>query len=310
MAISTRPSWFAHPSLAIATASLVGLAAIALGPRLGAQAGSPRPTDRGMFVSVVDRDGRPVTGLTASDFLVREDGVEREVVSAHRATDPIDLALLVDTSQAGTSYLPDVRRALGRFVKRMAGPNHVAIVGFGERPIFYANYTRDLTLLQQGIDRLFPISGSGSYLLEAVDETCAGLAKRDSERAVIVAITAGGPEFSERDYEAFVSTLRQSGATFDALVFSLESPNLADFGQRNREQFLDAATGATGGQRILLLSSMAVDGALDRLGDELAGQYRVTYGRPDRLIPPRKIEVSVRREGLTARGTPILARAR
>ena len=50
---------------------------------------------------------------------------------------------------------------------------------------------------------------------------------------------------------------------------------------------------------------MALSGALTRLADELTNQYRITYGRPDTLIPPEKIEVSVRRPGLTVRGTPI-----
>jgi hypothetical protein len=74
--------------------------------------------------------------------------------------------------------------------------------------------------------------------------------------------------------------------------------------------FVDAATSATGGSRVLMVTSMAIDGALSRLADELANQYRVTYGRPERLIPPQKIEVGVRQPGLTARGTPLLVRTR
>ena len=59
----------------------------------------------------------------------------------------------------------------------------------------------------------------------------------------IVAITAGGPEFSERNYEEFVPILRERGATFDAMSFDVGPPNLTDNGQRNRELFIDAATG-------------------------------------------------------------------
>jgi hypothetical protein len=203
-----------------------------------------------------------------------------------------------------------MRRALQAFVKRMAGKNPMAITVFGERPSVITDYTLDVPALERGIDRIFSTSGSGSYLLQGVEEIYTSLAKRDFDRAVILAITAGGPEFSDRNYEEFVSKLRDSGATFDAMVFTLEPPNLADFGQRNREMFLDAATRATGGDRFSLLSSMALDGALARLADELTSQYRITYGRPESLIPPEKIEVSVRRPGLTARGTPIAVRQR
>jgi VWFA-related protein len=282
----------------------------AAAPRLAAQARTPRATDRVMFVSVLGKDGAPVTTLSAADFTIREDGVRREVLGVEKATEPIWLSLLVDTSQAATPYIPDIRRALGPFVKRMAERNRVAIAGFGQRPTVFTDFTRDPALLQKAVDRVFPVAGSGSYLLQAVEETCAGLDKHDFERAVVVAITAGGAEFSDEDYAQPLAVLRKSGAAFDALVFNLEPPNVSDFGQRNRELFLDAATGATGGSRVLLVTSMALDGALSRLADELANQYRVTYGRPDRMIPPRKIEVSVQQAGLTARGTPLLVRTR
>jgi Ca-activated chloride channel family protein len=294
----------------VALASLLSSAAIATDPHQPEQARTSRSTDRGMFVSVLNKDGAPVTGLTPAEFVVREDGVAREVFRAERATEPITLTVLVDTSQAARPYIADMRRALQAFVKRMAGKNPMAITVFGERPSVITDYTLDVPALEKGIDRVFSTSGSGSYLLQGVEEICTSLTKRDFDRAVILAITAGGPEFSDRNYEEFVSKLRDSGATFDAMVFTLEPPNLADFGQRNREMFLDAATRATGGDRFSLLSSMALDGALARLADELTSQYRITYGRPESLIPPEKIEVSVRRPGLTARGTSIAVRQR
>jgi hypothetical protein len=52
-----------------------------------------------------------------------------------------------------------------------------------------------------------------------------------------------------------------------------------------------------------LLTPMAVQSSLERLGRELSSQYKVVYGRPESLIPPEKIEVSARRPGLTMRGT-------
>jgi VWFA-related protein len=301
----SRSTWTARARIALALVSLGGLAVAAAGPGQSGQARTARPTDRGMFVSVLDKDGAPVTGLTAADFVVREDRVAREVLRAERATDPITLSLVIDNSQAAAPHIPDIRQALKAFVKRLAGRNPMALTVFGERPSIFTDYTLDAASIEKGIERLFPVTGSGSYLLQAVDDVAKGLAKRDFERAVILAITAGGPEFTDRNYDEFIPRLRDSGATFYAMVIAPTPPNLSDYGQRNREMFVDAATRATGGNRFTLLSSLALASALDRLADELTSQYRITYGRPDTLIPPERIEVSVKRPGLTARGTPI-----
>ena len=47
-----------------------------------------------------------------------------------------------------------------------------------------------------------------------------------------------------------------------------------------------------------------------KLADELLNQYVVTYGRPESLIPPEKLEVRVKKPGLTARSRTRLAPAR
>jgi hypothetical protein len=38
-----------------------------------------------------------------------------------------------------------------------------------------------------------------------------------------------------------------------------------------------------------------------QLADELLNQYVVTYSRPEQLIPPEKLDVSVAKPGLTVR---------
>ena len=65
-----------------------------------------------MYVSVLDKAGAPVPDLGPADFIVREDNVAREVLRVAPATDPMQIAILVDNSQAAAQLHP--RLSAGR----------------------------------------------------------------------------------------------------------------------------------------------------------------------------------------------------
>jgi hypothetical protein len=50
---------------------------------------------------------------------------------------------------------------------------------------------------------------------------------------------------------------------------------------------------------------MALGAKLTQLANELTHQYRVTYARPQSLIPPERVTVAAAKPGLTARGTVV-----
>lgn len=280
-------------------AALLGLATL---PVHG-QGGGAR--ERSIFVTVTDQDGAPVTGLSPSEFVVREDGRRREVLGAFQATEPVTVALMVDNSAAAEPYVADMRSALKAFVERIGGKYPTALTTVAERPRIRVEYTLDKQALLEGVQRIFAVPGSAAYFVEGLLELSRGLAARDFERAAIVAITAEGPEYSERHYTQALPQLRESGAMFEAFVLSSRGgPDLREEGSRSRSVLLDRGTRETGGDRIELLTSMGLERALANLAARLEAQHKVTYARPESLIPPEKIEVAVTRPGLTARGTP------
>ena len=258
-----------------------------------------------VYASVLDANGRPVPGLTASDFKVREDNVSREVLSVKPATERLSVALLLDDSQAATGATQMIRDGARDFIKALAGKAEIALITFGDRPTIVQDYTTDEKRLLDAVGRFFPRSGAGAYFDDAVYEVSRGFQKRDAPRPVIAALLVEDQhEFSTRFYEQVLDELAKSGATLD--VLALGQPSGAQTDElRNRNQVLSLGTDRTGGRRDQLLAPTAVPGAMKQLADELANQYVVTYARPETLIPPEKVAVTVSRPGLTVRARTV-----
>jgi len=260
------------------------------------------PRERTMFVSAVDQKGEPVEGLGPNDFIVREDGAAREVLRVSRATEPIDIAILVDDSGASEGVMPRVREGLTAFINRMSKGNQIAIIAMADRPTILSDYSSNTTRLLDAVGLLWPRSRSGSTFMDSLYEVARGLERRETPRAVIVPVMTDGGDFVNRHYEQVMPEVKKAGAAIHAVtVGNFMSSDTDEL--RNRGRVLAEGTKDTGGQRVNLLTPMAVQSSLERLARELSSQYKVVYGRPESLIPPEKIEVSARRPGLTMRGT-------
>ena len=258
-----------------------------------------KPTE--IYVSVVDSKGDPVTGLAAADFKVREDNTAREVLSAAQATEPLTVAFLVDDSQATQRGTQMIREAVDTFITALQGHADISLSTFGERPTLLVDYTNDTTKLKNAAKRIFPRQGSGAYLTEAIREVSRGFQKREAKRPVIVVLAIDDePEFSNLHYEQVLDELAKGRAALHVVALGGPNASLSDE-MRNRNQVIALGTERTGGRRDNVLALTAAAPKMKQLADELLKQYVVTYSRPQQLIPPEKIEVTVTKPGLTVR---------
>src|SRR5678815_4621895 len=85
-------------------------------------------------VSVVDKQGRPVTGLTQEDFEVVEAGKRQAVqffsVGNIESAPPLHIGLLLDTSGSMADDLKDARSAAIKFVNTLDHAADVTLVDF------------------------------------------------------------------------------------------------------------------------------------------------------------------------------------
>jgi len=90
------------------------------------------------------------------------------------------------------------------------------------------------------------------------------------------------------------------GAALHVLSIGMPNPSMSDE-LRNLNMAIAEGTKRSGGRRDQVLAVSGIPEALLRVAEELNNQYVVTYGRPDRLIPPEKLQVTVSRPGVTVR---------
>jgi hypothetical protein len=274
-------------------------------PPAAAQGSQPRA----IYVSVLDKDGAPVPDLQPTDIVVREDNVAREILQIAPATEPMQIAILVDDSQAAEPHIRDYREAIPEFIKALtadtqAGSRHeIALITLGERPTIKADYTVEPQRVLTAASRIFATTGSGTYLLDAMIEVSQGIVKRRAPHPVIVAIVTEGVDLSNRHYKQVLEPLEASGAAFHVIVLGRPMNQAED-----RSIVLAEGPRLSGGSYDNLLLSTALTSRLKQLAAELTHQFRVTYARPDRLIPPERVTVTAARPGLTVRGTAVDAR--
>lgn len=257
-----------------------------------------------LLVTAIDKsEGEPVGALAPTDVIVREDGVAREILKVTPSGEPALLILLVDNSQAARRAMQDMRLALTTFVETFAGPHRLSVVGVADRPTVLSGPTTSKAQLMQAVERVFAQPGAGAYMLEAVLEQARAVQKQEEGRAAIIAITSQGPEFSDRPPQTIMEALGASGATFH--VIELQDTDQApplNQGVRDRNVVLDRGASETGGERQIVLANLSLRDALQQVGRIATTQHEVVYGRPDTLIPPRRVTVSSSKPSLEVRG--------
>ena len=253
------------------------------------------PGEAQIHISVTGEDGKAVTVLK-QDITITEDGQAREVLRLEQATEPPHIALLVDDSQAAQSAIAEMRRALREFISTVLEKDprsQIALISFGERPTLLVDYTSSRELLERGVSRIFARPGSGAYMLEAIVSATRGMAKRNLPRPHIVIVGTEGIEFSNDSHTRVLEGLADSGAAMWALTLT-SGPRAGETeATRQRPIALGKGTADSGGRQYQVLANTAIGVRLAAVANHIFNQYVVTFGRPEALMPPKDIKVTV-----------------
>lgn len=258
---------------------LVTLSCLALLLTSGASQVSTQGNNKSIFVSVLDADGKPVTGMSAADFAIREDNVDRRIVEVKPAAQPVYIAMLVDTTTGAEAFISDIREGFSGFAKQVltkSPESQLALWEFGQAAVRVQNFTNDLATLNDKIHRLFPRLNAASVLLEALNDASDDLGKKPSpRRAIVVLNLEPSEEQSSEEPQKINQSLMKSHTQLWAV--SLQKGTLKN---ARRDVVLNTLVRNAGGTREYIVAEAAAAMQLARIADALTSQYEITYERP------------------------------
>ena len=169
-----------------------------------------------MPVSVLDRDGRFVSGLYQRDFEIFENGTKQKIEYFQSVEQPFTVVLMIDVSPSTAFRIDEIQNAAISFVDQLRPADRVMVIAFDETVQVLSEPTNNRAQLRNAIQRAQ--FGDGTSLYEAVDNALnRQLAKIQGRKAVVI-FTDGVDTTSRRaNYQSTVADAEEA----DALVYPI-----------------------------------------------------------------------------------------
>ena len=162
--------------------------------------------------SVRDRRGRVVSGLTTTDFEVRDNGEVRPILSIRSdRQSPISLAIVVDMSGSMGSdrKIAMARQTYASLLSQLRpGEDEVAVFSFDESLHERRDFTRDLATLKGALVDFEPFGTTSLY--DATAATARRLSARSGAHKAIIVLTDGidtSSAMTARDVSGLASSI-------------------------------------------------------------------------------------------------------
>jgi VWFA-related protein len=272
--------------------------AVQVAPQVAPEtAPGPAPEVHEVGLTVTDAKGKPVTGLGTRDVAVLENGVARDVARFELDERPLTVAVLVDTSEVMSSALRlHLIDGVNAFLTALPDGTRYAVWRTGDRPQKIVDYTDDRGAAAKALKRVF--AQGGNTVLDALVEASRDLKKQEGARTAVVALTALGPEFSDRTRYRVVEEAHGNAGLFSSLSID---EGQAPFDTRTSYEYcLSRLAQLSGGLHERIVSSMGAASGLRKLAADLRAHYRLSYATEPGL-KERRIEIRVARPGTKVR---------
>jgi VWFA-related protein len=267
-------------------------------PKTGTPTASPSPSPEGqekvtvttrrvrLPITVTDKKGQFIPGLTQGDFQVMEDRVPQQIdsfTSEQNNNLPLYVGVLMDTSPSTAGKLKFEQESAMNFIQTVVRPrkDRVLFATFDDQIKLRQDFTDRLELLDRAVSAVNK-TGEKTALWDAIWQFCDEKMRSAQGRRALVVITDGDDTYSRADINDAIDIAQRTETTIFAIstkagvsstVPGVESGTIKDRGDKGLERVCDE----TGGMAFFTGDMLALERSFTKIANELRSQYLITY---------------------------------
>jgi Ca-activated chloride channel family protein len=237
-------------------------------------------------ITVTDKKGQFVSGLSAGDFMITEDKVPQQIdsfTSEENNNLPLYVGVLMDTSPSTAGKLKFEQESAMNFIQTVVRPrkDRVLFGTFDDQITLRQDFTDRLELLDRAVFGV-KTPGKQTALYDAVWQFCDEKMRSAQGRRALVIITDGVDTYSRADINDAIDIAQRTETTLFAIstkagilsaVPGVESGTVKDKADKDLERICDE----TGGTALFTGDMLALERAFTKVARELRTQYLITY---------------------------------
>jgi Ca-activated chloride channel homolog len=177
-------------------------------------------------VIVSDRNGRYVSGLKTENFTLYKDGVRQPIAFFSAEEEPIQVALLLDTSKSTRHVLDEIKERAKKFLKQLRPQDRAMVVSFDFEVHLLAGLTADRKVLERAIQNAEIGEFPGTTLRDAVYEVEERHFKKINGRKAIILLSDGKDHGSQVSADELLEASAESDAMIYSIFYVTKAPNL------------------------------------------------------------------------------------
>jgi len=178
-------------------------------------------------VIVSDRQGRYVSGLTREDFTLFDDKVRQPIAFFAAVEEPLNIAMLLDTSRSTQFVLDDIKKAARLMLRKLRPADRAMIVSFDYRVQILCELTGDRKRLERAVDRAQIGEYVGTTLYDGISEVTWKSFKQVSGRKAVILLTDGKDAGSSVRADDLLDSVAESDTMIYSIFYSTGMPFMA-----------------------------------------------------------------------------------